>query len=75
MPLIASIRGVSQVIPHGELLPACTFQVLMLSLAGLFAVELDQVPAPIPYLVPQPHLINAWKLRLKALLENRRIIF
>ncbi|MDA8430852.1 MAG: tetratricopeptide repeat protein [Geobacteraceae bacterium] len=65
-PLIASIRGVGQVVPHGELLPVCNLQVLLLSLPGLFSTAVKNIPAEIPYLTPQQQCVEAWKSRLEA---------
>ncbi|OGT98218.1 MAG: hypothetical protein A2X80_06595 [Geobacteraceae bacterium GWB2_52_12] len=64
--LVAAMEGVSRVVAHGDPLPVCHVQVLLLSLPYLFSTTLDTLPAAIPYLVPQPELIDRWK----AVLEN-----
>lgn len=69
--LVASIRGVNQVILHGEMLPACDLQVLMLSLAGLFATKLENVPSETPYLAPSQQLIETWNKKLDSILRSR----
>lgn len=66
--IASSLRGVCKVVPHGELLPVCDLQVLMLSLPELFSVTLDNRPAEIPYLAPRPELVCIWKIRLEAAL-------
>jgi len=62
--LVASINGVSQVVRHGEPLPACDLQVLLLSLPFLFSTTLETLPTFIPYLVPNSRLIDRWRTRL-----------
>ena len=62
--LFAHINGVSRVIPHGELLTNCDFQVAMMSLPGIFETSLDTVPVNIPYITPLPELVSAWRMRM-----------
>ncbi len=68
--LIASIRCVSQIVAHGELLPVCDLQVSLLSLPGLFSTAVKNIPAEIPYLMPQQQRADAWKSRLDAVQEK-----
>lgn len=63
--LVASIPGISSVIPHGEALPVCDLQVLLLSLPGLFGVTPASLPVKIPYLVPGKQGVETWKKRLE----------
>ena len=69
-PLVGSICGVSQIVPHGELLPACDLQVLLLSLPGLFSTTVKNISAEMPYLTPQQQRVEAWKSRLDAAQEK-----
>jgi hypothetical protein len=62
--LVASISGVSKVIPHGDPLPICDLQVLLLSLPWLFSVTPEARPVSIPYLVPSEQKVMVWKKRL-----------
>ena len=62
--LVASINGVSQVVVHGEPLPVCDLQVLLLSLPYLFSTTPDTLPTFIPYLVPNSRLIDVWRTRM-----------
>jgi hypothetical protein len=73
--LVASIRGVSRVVPHGEQLPLCDLQVLLLSLPGLFAATLETLPRQIPYLTPRRARIEAWRERLENILCRDEIFF
>lgn len=65
--LVASLRGVSQVVAHGEILPLCERQIMMLSLPYLFDTTPENVPATIPYLTPRPQVVETWKNILGAL--------
>lgn len=73
--LIAPVPGVSQVIPHGEPLPVCDLQVLLLSLPELLSITLDTLPAKIPYLTPDIQLVQTWKIRLQEKFSDGEFIF
>ncbi|KAA0889865.1 tetratricopeptide repeat protein [Oryzomonas rubra] len=62
--LVGSVRGVSRVVPHGESLPVCDLQVLLLSLPYLFGTTLETLPDEVPYLAPRPHQVVLWHNRL-----------
>jgi tetratricopeptide (TPR) repeat protein len=62
--LMGIVRGVSRVVPHGEMLPVCDFQVLLLTLPYLFNTVLDTIPGTVPYLAPRPHKVAEWRSRL-----------
>lgn len=48
--LLATIQGVAKVIPRGEALPACDFQVPLLSLPHWMETTLENIPDRVPYL-------------------------
>lgn len=73
--LVASIPGVSQVIPHGEQLPVCDLQVLLLSLPYLLGTTLETIPDKIPYLAPRARRIGEWNNRLGFFLRPGKNIF
>jgi tetratricopeptide (TPR) repeat protein len=62
--LLQSCPGVSQVVPHGELLPAADYQAAMQSLPLVFATDLVTIPAAVPYLFPDPVRRRSWNARL-----------
>ncbi|MDD2898666.1 MAG: tetratricopeptide repeat protein [Desulfuromonadaceae bacterium] len=62
--LMKSVSGVSKVIVHGDLLPVCDVQILLLSLPWLFSISLELIPIDIPYLAPNTFKIGEWKKRL-----------
>lgn len=63
--LFTSVHGIRSVIPHGELLPNCDFQVAMMSLPGILDITLDNIPTTIPYLQAQPDEIVLWKNKMQ----------
>lgn len=63
--LVASVSGVDRVVPHGEPLPVCDCQVLLLSLPWLFCMDRQQIPNEIPYLGPEKDTIKCWERRLE----------
>lgn len=63
--LIGAVQGVSQVVPHGSLLPACDLQVLLLSLPWLFNIALGTLPTQTPYLAPGRQRVDDWKYWLE----------
>ncbi|MDR3579531.1 MAG: tetratricopeptide repeat protein [Oryzomonas sp.] len=64
--LMGTVRGVSRVVPHGEMLPVCDFQVLLLTVPYLFNTVLDTIPGTVPYLAPRPHKVAEWRSRLQG---------
>jgi hypothetical protein len=69
-PLVASLPGVSRVIPHGDPLPHCDLQVLLLTLPRLFSVNQESLAVGIPYLVPGKWQVECWKERLNRKTEK-----
>jgi hypothetical protein len=63
--LVASVPGVSMVIPYGDALPVCDVQVLLLSLPRLLSVDQNLLSATIPYLVPGKKKVEIWKSGLE----------
>lgn len=68
--LIASIDGVSRVVLHGELLPRCDRQVLLLSLPYLFSTTIERLPTGIPYLRVSEQFKEAWKARIEKNMQQ-----
>ncbi len=48
--LVATCRGIDEVIKHGDPLPPFDLQLPLLSLPRIFQTDLDSIPADIPYL-------------------------
>ena len=64
--LCARMRGIDQVIARGAPLPAFDAQVPLLSLPGIFGTTLATIPAAVPYLHADPHLVADWRRELEA---------
>jgi tetratricopeptide (TPR) repeat protein len=64
--LLARMPGISRVIATGETLPDFYCQCPLLSLPLLFDTRLETIPAKIPYLTPDPALVEKWKARFDA---------
>jgi len=62
--LMGSVRGVYQVVKHGEPLPVCDCQVLLLSLPFLFSSTMETLPKTVPYLAPRQSIVHEWGKRL-----------
>jgi hypothetical protein len=63
--LLKSIPGVVRVVPHGEPLPVCDLQVLLLSLPGLLSVTRETLQAGTNYIVSGKQKFEIWKRRLE----------
>lgn len=65
--LLSRTPGIDQFIPRGSELPPFDVHAPLLSLPGQCHTTLENVPANIPYIFPDPHFVNLWKPRLNAL--------
>jgi tetratricopeptide (TPR) repeat protein len=61
--LLRSMPGL-EVIARGATLPPYDFYSYLMSLPRFFARSLASIPAPVPYLVPAPAKVLAWRERL-----------
>ena len=64
--LVAEIVGTDNVFPTGAPLPPFDVRIPLLSLPGLFRTELATVPADVPYLHADPHLVEHWAQELAS---------
>jgi Tfp pilus assembly protein PilF len=62
--LLATLEGVTQIIPSGSSLPDFDFQCPLLSLPVAFKTQLSSIPSKIPYLRPNFEKSLAWKKKL-----------
>jgi hypothetical protein len=62
--LMASVPGVSAVIADGGTLPEFDLYCMLLSLPFLFGTELASIPSQVPYIRPDPALIEKWRARV-----------
>ncbi len=71
LPLLARVDFVDQLVAQGDKLPPFSKYCPMLSLPGLFYPKLDSFPCDVPYLTPDPHLVQKWRDKIEALGPNR----
>ena len=64
--LLSATEGAWQVLSHGESLPDFTWQCPLASLPLAFATELNTIPANIPFVYPDPALVEIWRQRLQG---------
>lgn len=65
--LAAGCPVVDQVVPQGESAPAFDVYCPLLSLPGLLRTNLANVPVEIPYIKPDPSLVESWRVELSRL--------
>ena len=63
-PLLERVAGVAQVFGPDDALPQVDCQAPLLSLPHLFGTRLERMPAPVPYLYPDPELVALWRDRM-----------
>ena len=71
--LLAGFPGVSAAYNRFNDIPPHEAYCLMSSLPGLFGVELDSIPAPVPYLQADPQKVSHWSARLEQLARPGRL--
>jgi ADP-heptose:LPS heptosyltransferase len=64
--LLASCPGIDLVITAGQPLPDFDVQLPMLSLGAVMGTTLVDIPVKVPYLFPDPALVEKWKQALAA---------
>jgi Tfp pilus assembly protein PilF len=62
--LMRTLKGVSEVIEHGQPLPTFDFHCPVMSLPHAFGAALETIPAEVPYLSADPARVAAWEMRL-----------
>jgi tetratricopeptide (TPR) repeat protein len=62
--LAAGMKGVAEIVAAGAALPAFDLHCPLLSLPDRFGTDLATIPAAMPYLTPDPELVEHWRLKL-----------
>jgi tetratricopeptide (TPR) repeat protein len=65
--LLRTLNGVSDVVAHGDSLPAFDRHFPLLSVPHALGTTLDHIPAEVPYLASSADLAEKWRARLAAL--------
>lgn len=63
IPLLGSVAGIDEILPHDGPLPPHDFQIAMASLPH----RLGSLEAPVPYLTAEPERIERWQKELSAI--------
>ncbi|HEV3005288.1 MAG TPA: tetratricopeptide repeat protein [Pirellulales bacterium] len=64
--LTAGCAGIERVVAQGDPLPAFEVHAPLLSLPRIFGTTLDNVPANVPYIQPDPRLVETWRRELSV---------
>lgn len=64
--LLASCRGIDQLLALGEATPPCDFHAPLLSLPRIFRTSADTIPADVPYLSADGGLVEMWRRKLQS---------
>jgi tetratricopeptide (TPR) repeat protein len=64
--LFQNMAGRCQIVAEGQPLPGFDLRCSLLSLPRIFRTTLDNIPQIVPYLSPEPALVDAWSRTLGA---------
>lgn len=62
--LLKSVAGISRLITRSDSLPSADFHAPMLSIPGILNTRPDRIPAEVPYITPDPALVEQWRERM-----------
>jgi tetratricopeptide (TPR) repeat protein len=65
-PALKGVAGIKEIIPTGQALPPFDVHCPLMSLPGVFNTTPNSIPASVPYLKPDPQLLEAWDKRLET---------
>ncbi|MHC5538034.1 tetratricopeptide repeat protein [Singulisphaera rosea] len=64
MTILAKMPGIDILFQQGQEPPEHDFYVSLLSLPGLMGMSLESIPLDVPYIEPDPALVERWRLEL-----------
>ena len=64
--LLSRIAGIDHLVPQGKPLPEYDVYCALLNVPGLTATSVEAIPAEVPYIFPDPELVEHWKRELAA---------
>ncbi len=64
LKLLSRLPDIDQIVPQGDPLPDHDVHVPMLTIPGLVGTSLETIPAEVPYVHPDPELLDHWKREL-----------
>ncbi len=65
--LLSGLPNIDKIVPKGQPLPPFDVHAPLLNLPTIFGTTLATVPAAVPYIQPDPKLVEAWQQELQAL--------
>ena len=71
--LVRIFHGFGEVLNPGQLIPPHDVHCPLMSLAGIFGVTAESIPAPIPYLKPEPRWVAEWSRRFDSNDDRLRV--
>ena len=66
VPLLARTRGIDQLVARDAPLPDFDIHAPLLSVPHLLGTTLASIPADIPYVIPDPELVEHWRQEMDA---------
>jgi tetratricopeptide (TPR) repeat protein len=67
IPLFSTCRGIDLIVAEGDPLPDFNVQAPLMSLPRLFKTTPEAIPSAVPYLFPDPGLVEQWRQRLSSI--------
>jgi tetratricopeptide (TPR) repeat protein len=67
IPLISRCEGIDHLIPHGKEIPDYDVYAPLLTVPGLVATAPESAPAEVPYIKPDPELVEKWRKELAGI--------
>jgi Flp pilus assembly protein TadD len=67
MPLLKRCPGIDRLLPTGSPWPDCDVHSSLMSLPGIFRTTLETIPSDVPYLHPDPALVERWRAELACI--------
>jgi len=67
--LLGRCPGIDHLIPQGQPLPDYDVYAPLLTLPGLMGTSVEAVPANVPYIEPDPELVERWRAELAGVRE------
>ncbi len=65
--VLDGVQGIDQLYPKGQPMPGFDVHAALMSLAGIFGTTLATIPAVVPYLHPEPDLVERWRNELDSM--------
>jgi tetratricopeptide (TPR) repeat protein len=69
--ILARTPGIDEFVIRGDKLPPADLGAPLLSLPGTLQSDLDSIPSHIPYIHPDPAMVQRWRERLASVTEFR----